>query len=32
MGLAEVELEKRHVTGRDLLNGISEYALTNLVP
>ena len=26
MGLAEFELEKRHVTGRDLLIGISEYA------
>ena len=32
MGLAEVELEKRHVTGRDLLMGISEYAFDQFGP
>ena len=32
MGLAEVELEKRHITGRDLLTGISEYAFEQFGP
>ena len=32
MGLAEVELERRHVTGRDLLMGISEYAFDQFGP
>ena len=29
---AEVELEKRHITGRDLLTGISEYAFEQFGP
>ena len=32
MGLTEVEREKRHVTGRDLLMGISEYAFDQFGP
>ena len=32
MGLAEDELEKRHITGRDLLTGISEYAFEQFGP
>ena len=32
MGLSEVEREKRHVTGRDLLMGISEYAFDQFGP
>ena len=32
IGLSEVEREKRHVTGRDLLMGISEYAFDQFGP
>lgn len=32
LGLEKVELEERHVTGRDLLTGISEYAFDQFGP
>ena len=32
MGWGEVEVEKRHVSGRDLLMGISEYAFDQFGP